>query len=220
MHFAAYKAEESIANPVKYSDNIIGLINLLDCMVESKVNKIVYSSSAAVYRIPEKSVVDEESPTVPINYYSCTKLVCEGILKWYSLSYGITYIALRYFNVVGDSGLLYIDPGAKNIFPILMEVLTGKREKLTIFGRDYPRKDGTPVRDYIDINDLCNTHILALNLNDSVILNLGTGSGFSVYELKELTEKISGKKFRLFTQAEDQVTRQCLSPQTKKRLNC
>ena len=133
IHFAAYKAvEESMENAVKYSSNITGTINLLNRMVEHNVKKIIFSSSAAVYG-EEKGVISEDNETNPCNYYGFTKLECEKIIEWYGKVYGIGYVSLRYFNVAGDGGLKYMDPDAKNIFPIIMEVLVGKREKVVVF---------------------------------------------------------------------------------------
>jgi UDP-glucose 4-epimerase len=196
MHFAAYKSvEESMQNPAKYSDNIIGTINLLNCMVEYKVNKIIYSSSAAVYGSPKYNPIDEQHPTNPINFYGFTKLQCEQIIDEYSKLHGLKYISLRYFNVAGDAGLNYIDPHALNVLPILMEVVFGKRKIFTIFGEDYNTRDGTCIRDFIDINDLVKAHVLALNVNENGIINLGTSKGISVKELIEKTIQVTGKNF-------------------------
>ncbi|MBU0707964.1 UDP-glucose 4-epimerase GalE [Patescibacteria group bacterium] len=195
MHFAAYKAvEESMTRVDKYSDNITGTINLLRCMVEFEVKQIIYSSTAAVYGIPTEVPVTEESPTVPINYYGYTKLASEQIIEWFGQAHNLQYAVLRYFNVAGDGGLGYIDPNANNILPIIMEVLSGKRAKLTIFGKDYDTPDGTCVRDYFDVNDLIDAHVLALDLKTSEIINLGTAKGSSVTELVTATEKVTGKK--------------------------
>ncbi len=194
MHFAGYKAVgESMTNPTKYSQNITGTINLLDLMAKYETSKIIYSSSAAVYGESESEIVTEESPTNPASYYGFTKLVCEDLIKQYSKLHSINYSILRYFNVAGDGGLNYIDPEAENVIPIIMEALTGKREKFIIYGNDYSTPDGTGVRDYIDINDLINAHILALDLDQNQIINLGTNNGVSVKELVNTTIEISGK---------------------------
>ncbi|MBW2991371.1 UDP-glucose 4-epimerase GalE [Candidatus Woesearchaeota archaeon] len=195
MHFSAYKAAgESMENPVKYSDNITGTVNLLNLMVKHKVKKIIYSSTAAVYGDPEYNPIDEKHPTKPINYYGFTKLVSEQVIEWYSKIYGLNYVFLRYFNVAGDAGLDYIDPEAYNILPILMEVIFGKREKLVIFGNDYDTRDGTCIRDYIDVSDLINAHVLALKVKENAVINLGTSTGVSVKELVDATIKVTGKK--------------------------
>jgi len=194
MHFAAHKAiGESMSNAVKYSDNILGTINLLNLMVKYKVPRIIHSSTAAVYGIPDNNPIIEGSDTKPINYYGYTKWVSENQIMWYSLVHGLSYVCLRYFNVAGDVGLGYIDPDAQNVFPILMEVISGKRDKFVIFGKDYDTPDGTCVRDYIDINDLISAHILAIDKGEGVI-NLGTSSGVSVKELLDTTIKITGQR--------------------------
>jgi UDP-glucose 4-epimerase len=195
IHFAAYKSvEESMENAQKYSDNITGTINLLNLIVRFKVPKIVFSSSAAVYGMPKEGRVDEKTPESPINYYGFSKLMCEKVIDWYSRIHKLSYVSLRYFNVAGDAGLKYVDKDAKNIFPLIMEVLTGKREKLVIFGNDYETRDGTCVRDYIDINDLVDAHLLALDAEGNHIINLGTSNGVTVKELIEATEQVTGKK--------------------------
>jgi UDP-glucose 4-epimerase len=204
IHFAAYKAvEESMEDAVKYSDNITGTINLLDMMVKKGVRKIIFSSSAAVYGMPKKEIVDEDAETKPINYYGYTKLACEQIIGWYSNIHAIEHVNLRYFNVAGDSGLGYVDPDAKNIVPILMEVLSGKRKKLTVFGNDYKTRDGTCIRDYIDVNDLVDAHILALDVEGSHVINLGTSKGSSVLELINATEKVTKKKLAFHFRTEE-----------------
>jgi UDP-glucose 4-epimerase len=195
IHFAAYKAVgESMTNAVKYSHNIKGVLSILEAMVEHKVKKIIFSSTAAVYGMPKETVLTEESETKPINYYGVTKLTSETILKWYHEIHNIEYIALRYFNVAGDGGLNYIDPDAQNIFPIIMEVLSGKRKELTVFGNDYDTPDGTCIRDYISVRDLVDAHIKALKAEYVGCINLGTGKGCSVLELIKATENVTGKQ--------------------------
>ncbi len=197
MHFAAYKAvEESMENAVKYSDNITGTVNLLNCMVKFGVKQIIYSSTAAVYGLPREKPITEKSPLEPINYYGFTKLASEQIIGWFGKVHGIQYVNLRYFNVAGDGGLSYVDPSAKNIFPIIMEVFSGKRSQLVIFGNDYHTPDGTCIRDYFDINDLVDAHILALDLKSSETINLGTAKGSSVAELVKLSEQVVGKSLK------------------------
>ncbi|MBT3304041.1 UDP-glucose 4-epimerase GalE [Candidatus Woesearchaeota archaeon] len=196
IHFAAYKAvDESMEDAVKYSDNVNGTINLLNAMVKHNVKQIIFSSTAAVYGMPDKDVIDEDTETKPMSFYGFTKLNIEQLLKWYHEIHNINYIALRYFNVAGDAGLHYVDPAAKNIFPIIMEVIEGKRDKLTVFGTDYPTRDGTAIRDYIDVNDLVDAHILALTTKYVGIINLGTGEGYSVKELVVAFKEVTGKEF-------------------------
>ncbi len=197
IHIAAYKSvDESMKNASKYCDNIIGTINLLKVMVEYGVQKIIFSSSAAVYGILEEGVATEETVTSPVNFYGFTKLECERIIEWFSEIHDVRYVFLRYFNVAGDV-LGYIDPDAMNIFPILMENVIGKRERFTIFGDDYDTFDGTCVRDYIHVSDLADAHIKSLELNDNNIINLGTSEGKSVKEIVSATEEVTGKKLNV-----------------------
>jgi len=192
VHFAAYKSvEESMLNPSKYSDNIIGTINLLNCMVKFNVPKLIFSSSAAVYGMPEKRTIDEETELKPINYYGYTKKISEEIIEYFHKIHNIQYISLRYFNVAGDV-LNYVDPEANNIFPIIMEVINRKRDKLTIFGDDYDTPDGTCVRDYIHVSDLVEAHIKALNSYYNGVINLGSGKGYSVKELVSAFIRLTG----------------------------
>lgn len=194
IHFASYKdAGESMVETEKYSDNITGMINLLNVMVKYDVKKIVFSSSAAVYGEPKSSIITEEHEKNPINFYGFTKLEGERLLKWFHDLKNIDVTALRYFNVAGDSGLNYLDPDARNIFPIICEVLSQKREKLKIFGDDYKTKDGTCIRDYIHVSDLADAHIKALNLKGEHYINLGSSKGYSVLELVNLFKETSKK---------------------------
>lgn len=195
IHFAAYKSvEESMQNVQKYSDNIIGSINLLNQMVYSKVNKIIFSSTAAVYG-NSNEIINEESQTNPANYYGVTKLMVEGILKWYKKIHNINYIIFRYFNVAGDE-LGYIDPHAENVFPIIMEVIKGIRKEFIIFGDDYKTRDGTAIRDYIDVRDIAEAHILGIESEYTGIINLGNQQGFSVKELVDAFRQISKVNFK------------------------
>lgn len=195
MHFAGYKAVgESMKDAVKYSDNIIGTINLLKCMVATDVKKIIYSSSAAVYGAPEESVVSEESAVEPVNYYGFTKLECEKLIEWFSRVHGISYVSLRYFNVAGDV-LGYVDPEAQNVLPIIMETVVGKRDEFVVFGDDYDTPDGSCVRDYIHVQDLVDAHIMALSVDRSCAINLGSSKGYSVKELLAITKEVSGVDF-------------------------
>ena len=194
IHFAALKsAGESMNSPETYSQNIIGTINILNKMVEHKVKDIIFSSSAAVYGEPKREIIEEDHSTNPINFYGFTKLESERIIDWYAKLKDISYISLRYFNVAGDGGLNYIDPNAENIFPIIGEVISQKREKLQVFGNDYKTKDGSCIRDYIHVEDIVDAHIRALDLKGDHIINLGTSKGVSVLELINAFKEVSGK---------------------------
>ena len=202
IHLAAKKAVgESMADPAKYAiNNITGTLNILNAMAEVGVRYFVFSSSAAVYGMPDVSVIDETCPTNPINFYGFTKLEIERFLGWYDRLKGIRFIALRYFNAVGydvDGRVRGLEQNPQNLLPIIMEVAVGTRPKMCIFGRDYPTPDGTCIRDYIHVSDLADAHTRALayleNGGESRILNLGTGQGHSVLAMVQETERLLGR---------------------------
>lgn len=203
VHLAAKKAVgESMENPMLYSvNNISGSLNILNAMVECGAKYIVFSSSAAVYGMPEVSTIDENVPLNPINYYGFTKLEIEKFMGWYDRLKGIKFVALRYFNAVGydaDGDIRGKEINSQNLLPIMMEVVSGKRDKLKIFGNDYPTPDGTCIRDYIHVSDLASAHVSALEkLNQGMTsqsLNLGTEKGTSVLEMLRAVEKVVGRK--------------------------
>jgi len=191
---------ESVVEPLKYFENNIGsTVNLLKAMRDHKVKHIVFSSTAATYGEPESIPILEEDKTMPTNPYGESKLAVEKILKWCDKAYGITYTALRYFNAAGAhiSGKIGEDHSPEShLIPLILQVAQGKREKIMIFGEDYPTEDGTCVRDYIHVTDLANAHLLALkrlkNGGQSTICNLGNGTGFSVKEVIEVARKVTG----------------------------
>ena len=202
VHLAASKAAgESMLNPTKYtSNNIIGGLNLIKACVDNNIEKILFSSSAAVYGTPQYIPIDEMHPVNPINYYGYTKLLIEENLKWYSDLKGLKFASLRYFNAAGydsDQKFLNIEKSPQNLIPIIMECAVGTRKKLEVFGDNYSTIDGTGVRDYIHVSDLAKGHLdsidYLINENKNLIINLGTGSGFSVLEVIKATEKISNK---------------------------
>ncbi len=203
MHFAALTAaRDSIQQPSEYYEsNLIGTKRLLDVCIKENIKKFIFSSSAAVYGAPKKIPISEESASNPLNPYGETKLAIECMLASYSRAYDLNYIALRYFNAAGA------DPDAKigsyqkkptNLIPRVMEVLAKKKRELPIFGTDYATRDGTALRDYIHVSDLASAHVQSLNLllqtTESHSLNLGTGRGYTVFEVIAAAEKISGKK--------------------------
>lgn len=206
IHLAALKAAgESMINPEKYAvNNITGTINLLNAMSETGVKKIIFSSSAAVYGSPKYLPMDEHHPTNPENFYGYTKLAVEDLLRWYGNLKGIKYVALRYFNAVGydSSGTITGEeknPG--NLLPIIMEAITGKRSKVTVFGNDYDTPDGSGIRDYVHVTDLADAHLKSVKYldegNDSIILNLGTEKGVSVLEMIKVAKEMSGVDFKV-----------------------
>ena len=200
IHLAAFKAAgESMTDPEKYSkNNISGTINLLNAMTDHGVDTFVFSSTAAVYGYPEYLPIDEDHPTEPINYYGFTKLVIESFLEWYGKLRGIKYASLRYFNAAGydpKGRILGLEQNPANLLPIVMEVASGVRDKMEVFGDDYDTPDGTGVRDYIHVSDLASAHVKALDYlqtNDSIMVNLATGKGYSVMEVIENAREITG----------------------------
>jgi UDP-glucose 4-epimerase len=167
-------------------------------MMKYNVMTFVFSSTAAVYGYPEYLPVDEAHPLKPINYYGYTKLAIEDMLKWYGELKGLKFAALRYFNAAGYdvNGKLYgLEQNPQNLLPIVMEVASGVRKSMDIFGDDYETSDGTGIRDYIHVNDLASAHVSALEYlqeNDSLTVNLATGEGYSVMDVIKEAETISG----------------------------
>ena len=203
FHFAALKAAgESMDHPEKYSrNNISGTLNLLNKMVEKHTPNMVFSSSAAVYGNPHYLPIDEKHPVSPINYYGYTKLAIEDNLSWYSKLKKLNYAALRYFNATGydiHGRIKGKEKNPTNLTPVVMETISGRRKEMQVYGNDYNTPDGSGIRDYIHVNDLADAHILAMDYisqkNNNLIVNLGTGSGYSVFEIIKITEKVSGKK--------------------------
>lgn len=201
-HFAAYSlVGESMQDPMKYfKGNVCGTLNLIDAMIEYNTRYIVFSSSAAVYGNPEKVPITEEQPKNPTNVYGQSKLMIENILEWFSRLDKIRYVALRYFNAAGayyDGSIGEAHDPETHLIPIVLQTALGKREKVYIYGNDYPTKDGTPVRDYIHVMDLIDAHIKAMKWmrsnNKSDAFNLGNGRGFTVLEVIETAKKITSK---------------------------
>ncbi len=202
IHFAAYSlVGESMTNPLKYyHNNVAGTLALLEAMVACDVKYLVFSSSAATYGDTGEDIISETSPQKPTSVYGMTKLMMEQLMADFDKAYGLKYVALRYFNAAGahDSGEIGEDHNPEShLIPIIMQVLNGKREKLGIFGDDYPTPDGTCIRDYIHITDLADAHIKALESlksgASSNAYNLGNGNGFSVKQVVETVEKVVGR---------------------------
>lgn len=203
IHFAgSIIVAESMKDPQRYyENNVIGTLNLLRVMREEGVGRIVFSSSAAVYGEPDRIPLIEDAPTDPVSVYGRSKLMIEHVLADYAMAYGLTYTALRYFNVAGahPSGDIGEDHEPEtHIIPLIIKTLLGQREAFTLYGTDYPTEDGTCIRDYIHVVDLCDAHLLALRRmrrdGGSRILNLGNGNGFSNREIIHAVEKASGRK--------------------------
>lgn len=203
IHFASFsQVGESMTNPAKYyRNNVYGTMNLLDAMLEHNVDKIVFSSTAATYGEPVYTPIDENHPQNPINTYGRTKLMIENIMDDYDRAYGLKSVRLRYFNVAGADSQSRVgewhDPETHLIPNILKSVFSGGKT-FQMFGTDYPTKDGTCVRDYINVEDLAEAHILALNYlldgGSTNFFNLGTNEGSTVKEVFKVCEDITNKK--------------------------
>lgn len=201
IHFAACsQVGESMSNPLKYYDNnLSGTTVLLQSMVAHGVDKIVFSSTAAAYGEPERVPICENDKTEPTNCYGETKLAMEKMMNWTGRAHNLRYVALRYFNACGahPSGAIgeAHDPET-HLIPLILQVPNGKRPTISIFGDDYPTKDGTCVRDYIHVSDLAQAHILALDYlmrgEPSEVFNLGNGVGFTVKEVIDVARKVTG----------------------------
>ncbi len=201
IHFAAFsQVGESMTNPLKYYDNNMGGTTvLLQSMVAHGVDKIVFSSTAATYGEPERIPILESDATRPTNCYGETKLAMEQMMKWTGVAHAMRYVALRYFNACGAHASGKIgeahDPET-HLIPLILQVPNGRRDHISVFGNDYPTKDGTCVRDYIHVSDLAQAHILALdylmNGGESDVFNLGNGVGFTVNEVIDVARKVTG----------------------------
>jgi len=201
IHFAANSlVGESMEKPYEYyHNNVYGMLCLLDVMKENNVNKIVFSSTAATYGEPKSIPIMETNETSPTNTYGETKLAMEKMMKWFDQAYGIKYVSLRYFNAAGahESGTIGEDHYPEtHLIPLILQVPLGKRDKIYMFGDDYPTEDGTCIRDYIHVMDLASAHFRALRYlrksNSSDVFNLGNGNGYSVKEVIETTRKVTG----------------------------
>ncbi len=202
MHFAAHTiVPESVALPLKYyGNNTCSTRALLQAAIDQGVQNFVFSSTAAVYGMPEDGYAGEDSPTRPINAYGTSKLMTEWMLRDVAAVNPLRYVALRYFNVAGsDPGgrIGQATPGATLLTKVACEAMVGKRSHVSIFGTDYPTPDGTGVRDYLHVEDLAAAHLRALDYlrssGRSVTLNVGYGHGYSVREVLAMVESVGGK---------------------------
>jgi len=201
MHFASHTSVgESVANPQKYyQDNLVNAMNLFSVMLEQKVGYFILSSTAATYGDPVKVPMPENHPQKPVNPYGDSKWMLERILRWYDQAYGLKSTFLRYFNAAGaDAGgkLGEVHEPESHLIPLVLDAALGRRKSITIFGDDYPTPDGTCIRDYIHVTDLARAHFLALRgmmkTNKSDFFNLGTGRGYSVRQIIQTAEKVTG----------------------------
>lgn len=202
MHFAANSlVGESVQDPYKYyQNNVSATLTLLNTMLKHDVQNFIFSSTAATYGIPDVDIITEETNTHPINPYGRSKLMIEHILEDFSNAYSLNYIVLRYFNAAGAHSSAQIGESHNpetHLIPIILQHLLGERDAISVFGTDYNTPDGTCIRDYIHVTDLASAHILALQalltgkINTSVF-NLGNGTGYSVKEVIETCEEITG----------------------------
>jgi UDP-glucose 4-epimerase len=202
MHFAGLiEVGQSVTEPELYfHNNIAGTISLIEAMVATRHGRLIFSSSAAVYGEPLKTPIVEDAATIPTNPYGETKLEIERMLRWSAGAHGLRYAALRYFNVAGAiPGYGESHEPETHIIPLILDAALGLRENIAIFGKDYPTRDGTCLRDYVHVEDLTRAHLLALdaiNKNDpgpaGLIYNLGNGQGFTVKEMVDSARRVTG----------------------------
>jgi UDP-glucose 4-epimerase len=201
MHFAAFiEAGESMKTPERYfRNNTANTLALLEAMLAHKVNRLVFSSTAAVYGNPKRTPIVETDPLLPTNAYGESKLLVEQILSWFHRIHGFSYASLRYFNAAGATEELgEMHAPETHLVPLILQVASGKRDHASIFGTDYSTPDGSCIRDYIHVSDLASAHLLALRAlaemrgPRSLIFNLGNGKGFSVREVIECARIVTG----------------------------
>lgn len=199
LHFAALSlVGESVEKPgLYYRNNVCGTLNLLDAMREAGVGRLVFSSTAAVYGVPETVPIPETAPALPTNPYGASKLAVDRMIGAYAAAHGLAAVSLRYFNVAGASGRFGEDHRPEtHLIPLVLRAAAGG-EPLRIFGTDYDTRDGTAVRDYIHVEDLGRAHLLALEAaqsGDHRVYNLGNGAGFSVREVLEAARRVTGAR--------------------------
>jgi UDP-glucose 4-epimerase len=203
LHFAALsQVGESMREPARYyRNNVANTQNLLDAMLRHGVKRFLFSSTAALFGEPESPLIDEEHPQRPINPYGRSKRMVEEMLADYDQAYGLRSVCLRYFNAAGadpEGELGERHDPESHLIPLVLQAASGRRDHIAVFGNDYPTPDGTCIRDYIHVWDLCSAHLLALEhlLSDgkSDVFNLGNGAGFSVQEVIDTARRVTGRK--------------------------
>ena len=202
MHFAAFAyVGESMTNPERYfNNNVAGSLVLLDAALEAGVRHVIFSSSCATYGMPEHLPITEDAPQSPVNPYGETKLIVERALRWYGAAHPVTWVALRYFNAAGadpEGALGEVHLPETHLIPLVLDAAIGGKP-VEVFGDDYPTRDGTCVRDYIHVSDLADAHARALDYliegGTSIALNLGTGDGYTVREVIQAVEAVTGRE--------------------------
>ena len=200
MHFAALiEAGESMVKPeIFFRNNTASTLNLLEVMLKTGHNKLVFSSTAACYGEPESSPIYEDAKLQPTNVYGESKLMVEHILRWFNQIHGFRYASLRYFNVAGAiEGYGEAHEPESHLIPLILDVALGRRKCIRVYGSDYPTPDGTCVRDYIHVSDLADAHLLALEALETeskLIYNIGNGQGFTVRQVIDSVKRITGKE--------------------------
>lgn len=206
MHFAAYAyVGESVTDPAKYyRNNVVGTLTLLEAMLAASINKFVFSSTCATYGVPQTVPIPEDHPQNPINPYGMSKLMVEQILADFDRAYDFKSVRFRYFNAAGadPTGQLGEDHNPEtHLIPLVLMAALGKRESVSVFGTDYPTPDGTCLRDYIHVTDLAEAHVLGLQYllkgGDTGIFNLGNGNGFSVKQVIEAAQQVTGQEIKV-----------------------
>ena len=202
VHLAALKAAgDSMLRPEVYAEmNIGGTVNILNAALSAGIPNMIFSSSAAIFGSPRYLPIDEEHPKNPENFYGFTKLEIERLMEWYDRLKGLKYASIRYFNAAGfdvSGRIKGLERNPENLLPVVMETAAGLRQGLSIFGDDYPTRDGTCVRDYVHVNDLASAHVSAFEcLNEkqkSISVNLGSETGVTVSEMIRRAREITGK---------------------------
>jgi UDP-glucose 4-epimerase len=202
LHFAAWiEAGESMLVPEKYfRNNSASTLTLLESMMANGVNKLIFSSTAALYGEPQRIPIQEDDPLKPTNTYGESKLLVERMLTWLHRIHGFRYASLRYFNAAGSNGFSgELHEPESHLIPLVLQVASGQREHISIYGTDYPTEDGTCIRDYIHVSDLADAHVLALEALDEhavLIYNLGNGAGFSVRQVIESARRVTRKAIK------------------------
>jgi len=200
MHFAALiEAGESMQKPeIYFRNNTAGTLTLLEAMTATGHNRLVFSSTAACYGEPDKTPITEDAKLQPTNAYGESKLLVEQMLRWFHQIHGLRYASLRYFNVAGAiEGYGESHEPESHLIPLVLDAALGRRANIKIFGTDYPTQDGTCIRDYIHVKDLTDAHLLALSALEKdgrLIYNIGNGQGFTVREVIESVQRVTGKQ--------------------------